>query len=67
MKKKKEELPEFSYCIGKPWDEERPNIISTYTYITNVFHGTIEDAKNTKKFIQQRSKEKQKIYKLVEI
>ncbi len=58
---------EFSFFIGKPWEPDNPNSsIKTYAYGSTVFHGTLNEAKNTKKFIEERAEDGEYfIYKLI--
>lgn len=65
---KKEKEEEFSYCIGHPWDKEKPNNICTYAFGSTVFSGTLKSAKRIAKLMADRNGlKKLNIYKLVEI
>lgn len=71
MKIDKKELPkeeEFSYCIGRPWYPDKlDSAICVYSYGSSVFHGTMENARGMRDFIEGREDEKYGIYKLVKI
>lgn len=43
----------FNYVIGKPW-YNNSNQLNIYAYGSEVFYGTMKDAKNTLEFINGR-------------
>lgn len=59
---------QFSYCVGRPWDEKDVDgSICTYTYGNEIFYGTMETAEKFKKFVEDRENKEYYIYKLVKI
>ena len=56
----------INYVVARLW-YENSNQLCVYAYGSEVHYGTIEDAENFKNFCEKNSKEKYKIYKLVEV
>lgn len=58
---------QFNFVIARPWVEGESSLC-VYAYGTEVFHGTIEQARGHKNFINRRcepeNKGKYKIYKI---
>jgi hypothetical protein len=46
-------MNEFNYVIARKWFDNS-NQLNCYTYHNTVFHGDIEDARNTLEFIKDR-------------
>ncbi len=59
----------FSYCVGRPWpiNENNPDgtHIAVFGYHTEVHHGTMKDAEQFRSYVDEQTKEKNFIYKLV--
>ena len=64
---------EFSFCVGRPWPEHKtlsgynPDSICVYAYGAQVQHGTMADAENFRDYVNERTGEKNFIYKLVKV
>lgn len=60
---------EFNYCVGCPWKPEMgdDSSLSIYTYHGEVHYGTLEEAKNFREYVNNQTKEKNYIYKLVKL
>lgn len=56
---------EFNYAIGRYW-KGKSGAISTYAFGTEVHYGDKTDAENMRKFIEERTGKKYKIFELVE-
>ena len=61
----------FSFCVGRPWPKSylNPNgtSVCVYAYGDTVKHGTITDAENFRDYVNEQTKERNFIYKLVQI
>lgn len=62
----------FSFCIGRPWakhETSRPSVenICAYAYGAQVYYGNMEYAEEFRKCVEERTGEKQHIYKLVKV
>lgn len=67
MKKAKTEKKKFNYGVGFYWPNS-DGAIGLYSYGTDVFHGTLKDAKEFKKYVQGGDPEKEyHIFMLVEV
>lgn len=66
---KTEQKEEFSYCVGRPWDENKPDgSICVYAYGSQVHYGTMEDAEGFKKYVERQEEGKKYfVYKLVKV
>jgi hypothetical protein len=55
----------FNYCVGFYWEED--GAIGTYTYLNNIFYGTLDDANNFLTYVKGKNPERDyKIFKLEE-
>lgn len=61
----------FSFCVGRPWPKSflNPNgaSIRVYAYGDTVKYGTMTDAENFRDYVNEQTKEKNFIYKLVQV
>jgi hypothetical protein len=61
-------MNEFSFVIGRPWDKKDPeNICSYMIHNSQVHYGTMEAAEQAKNYVEDKTKKKEYIYKLVKI
>lgn len=61
------ETKEFNYCVAHYWKDNEGSI-GTYTYGSEVQHGTLKDAKQFLKYVRKQSPDKDwKIFILTEL
>jgi hypothetical protein len=60
----KNDQEKFSFVVGSYWES---GSVNAYAYGVTVFHGTPEEAEETRKFLSERAEKDLKIFKLVEI
>ena len=61
----------FSFCVGRPWPKSflNPNgtSICVYAYGDTVKYGTMTYAENFRDYVNEQTKERNFIYKLVQV
>ena len=68
---KKKQTKQFNYAVGFYWEGESGSV-GCYAYHSEVHYGTMEDAQNFLKYVQDQKKTKAekakyKIFQLVEV
>jgi len=65
------EPEKLNYCVGRPWPKSPSNPDGTslciYMYGSQVKHGTMEDAEGFRDYVNEKTKEENFIYKLVQV
>lgn len=63
----------FSFCVGRPWSEENPKTykgqkgICVYALGSQVRHGTMDDAREFRQYVDEQTGKKNYIYELVQV
>jgi len=52
-------MDKFNYVIARKWNDDS-NELCYYRYLSDIFYGDIEDAKNTLEFIKGRADDDKK-------
>jgi hypothetical protein len=70
---KKKQSKKFNYGVGHYWEGESGSV-GLYAYHNEIFHGTMEEAKNFLNYVQEKDKEKKRtdrrdwrIFQLIEV
>ena len=57
---KKKPAKKFSYAVGHYWESESGSV-GVYNYFGEVHHGTMEEAQNFLKYVQDKDKKEPKV------
>jgi hypothetical protein len=70
---KKKQAKQFNYAVGHYWEGESGSV-GTYAYGNEIFHGTMEEARDFLTYVQEKDKVKKRadrrdwrIFQLVEV
>ena len=73
MATKKKQAKKFNYAVGHYWEGESGSV-GCYAYHNEIFHGTMDDARNFLNYVQNQDKKNPKdqrrnwrIFQLVEV
>jgi hypothetical protein len=58
---------EFNFAIARKWNEHSDRLCVYTIFSHDVDFGTMTEAENIKKYVEEKTGEKYKIYKLVEV